>query len=73
MIGDGMRVKVWRAVAASGEGPPGVVRPPGELVTVDGVLRLDEVQPEGRPHMTGEAWMAGLHAGTLAVEPVEAP
>jgi methionyl-tRNA formyltransferase len=67
----GKRVKVWRAVAAAGDGPPGVVRPPAELVTTDGVLRLDEVQPEGRPRMTGDAWMAGLREPTLAVEAVE--
>jgi methionyl-tRNA formyltransferase len=73
MIVDGKRVKVLRAVAGAGEGPPGVVRRPGELVTTDGILHLDEVQPEGKPHMTGNAWMAGLRERTLAAEAVESP
>jgi methionyl-tRNA formyltransferase len=73
MIVDGKRVKVWRARPDSGEGEPGVVRPPGELVTTDGVLRLDEVQPEGKSRMTGQAWMAGIHERELAVEAVAAP
>ncbi len=60
MVVDGKRVKVWRARPEPGEGEPGVVRRPGELVTTAGVLRLDEVQPEGKQHMTGQAWMAGL-------------
>jgi methionyl-tRNA formyltransferase len=72
MIVDGKRVKVWRARPESGEGEPGVVRRPGELMTTAGVLRLDEVQPEGRPHMTGQAWMAGLRERELSVEAVEA-
>jgi hypothetical protein len=29
------------------------------------------VQPEGRPHMSGEAWMAGARGRTLEVQPVE--
>jgi methionyl-tRNA formyltransferase len=72
MVVGGKRVKVWRARLESGEGEPGVVRRPGDLVTTAGVLRLDEVQPEGRPHMTGHAWMAGLRERVLAVEAVEA-
>jgi methionyl-tRNA formyltransferase len=71
MIVDGKRVKVWRARAEPGEGRPGVVRPPGGLVTTSGILRLDEVQPEGRPHMSGEAWMAGVRGRTLEVRPVD--
>lgn len=70
MIVDGKRVKVLRARAEPGDGRPGIVRSPGELVTAAGVLRLDEVQPEGKPHMTGQAWMAGLRDRTLVVEPV---
>ena len=70
MIVDGKRVKVWRARAEPGEGRPGVVRPPGGLVTTSGILRLDEVQPEGRPHMSGEAWIAGVRGRTLEVQPV---
>jgi methionyl-tRNA formyltransferase len=71
MVVDGKRVKVWRARRESGEGEPGVVRRPGELVTTAGVLRLDEVQPEGKPRMAGQAWMAGLRKRELAVEAVE--
>jgi methionyl-tRNA formyltransferase len=72
MVVDGKRVKVWRARPDSGDGEPGVVRRPGELVTSGGVLRLDEVQPEGKPRMTGQAWMAGLRDRALAVEAVAA-
>jgi methionyl-tRNA formyltransferase len=71
MVVDGKRVKVWRARPEPGEGEPGVVRRPGELVTADGTLRLDEVQPEGKTHMTGQAWMAGLHERVVPVEAVE--
>jgi len=71
MVVDGKRVKVWRARPEPGEGQPRVVRRPGELVTADGILRLDEVQPEGKPRMTGQAWMAGLHERAVPVEAVE--
>jgi methionyl-tRNA formyltransferase len=56
----------------AGDGEPGVVRRPGELVTTAGVLRLDEVQPEGKSRMTGRAWMAGLRERALPVEAVDA-
>jgi methionyl-tRNA formyltransferase len=72
MVVDGKRVKVWRARPEPGDGEPGVVRRPGELVTSGGVLRLDEVQPEGKPRMTGQAWMAGLRDRALPVEAVAA-
>jgi len=72
MVVEGKRVKVWRALAEAGEGDPGVVRRPGELVTTAGVLRMDEVQPEGKPRMTSRAWMAGLRERALSVETVEA-
>ena len=72
MVVDGKRVKLWRARPESGDGEPGAVRRPRELVTSDGVLRLDEVQPEGKPRMTGQAWMAGLRERALAVEAVDA-
>ena len=71
MIVDGRRVKVWRARTEPGEGRPGVVRPPGGLVTTSGILRLDEVQPEGRSHMSGEAWMAGARGRAFEVQPVQ--
>jgi methionyl-tRNA formyltransferase len=72
MVVDGKRVKVWRARPEPGDGEPGVVRRPGELPTTAGVLRLDEVQPEGKPRMTGQAWMAGLRERSLPVEAVAA-
>ncbi|MFL6242979.1 MAG: methionyl-tRNA formyltransferase [Acidimicrobiia bacterium] len=72
MVVDGKRIKVWRAPPEPGDGEPGVVRRPGELVTTDGVVRLDEVQPEGKPRMTGQAWMAGLRERALPVEAVDA-
>ncbi len=71
MVVDGKRVKIWRARPEPGDSRPGIVRPPGELLTTAGVLRLDEVQPEGKPHMSGEAWMAGARGHTLRVEPIE--
>ena len=51
----GKRIKVWRAhPARSGPpGEPGLVTPAAELVTADGVLVLDEVQPEGKRPMPG--------------------
>ena len=62
----GRRVKVWRAHddgdGASTEGEPGAITTSGGLVTADGVLALDEVQPEGKRAMAGAAWRAGLRA-----------
>ena len=71
MIVNGHRIKVWRAHVEDGQGPAGVVRGRVELVTTNGVLHLDEVQPGGKPRMTGEAWMAGRREESLAVEPAE--
>ena len=59
---DGRRREAHQGLARparAGRGEPGVVRRPGELVTTAGVLRLDEVQPEGKPRMTGQAWHGG--------------
>jgi methionyl-tRNA formyltransferase len=64
----GRRVKVWRARTASGDGTTGTIEPPAALVTRDGALRLVEVQPEGRPRMSAEAWLAGVREPTLTVE-----
>jgi methionyl-tRNA formyltransferase len=72
MIVDGKRVKVWRARPEPGEGRPGAIRSSGGLATTSGILRLDEVQPEGKPHMSGDAWMAGVHGRALVAEPIEA-
>jgi methionyl-tRNA formyltransferase len=60
---DGKRLKVWRAhVEPSGSAPAGdrgaAVRPDA-LVTVDGLLVFDEVQPEGKRAMPARAWLAG--------------
>ncbi len=60
----GRRVKVWRAhVAPAGTevpGPPGTLGGHGELVAGDGVLVLDEVQPEGKRAMPAAAWRSGV-------------
>jgi methionyl-tRNA formyltransferase len=70
MVVRGKRVKVWRARADTGTDAdaPGSIRAPGVLITADGALRLEEVQPEGRPHMSAEAWLAGLRERTLILD-----
>jgi len=67
----GRRVKVWRAHEALA-GPalgPGVIDHEGALGTTDGVLVLDEVQPEGKRAMSASAWRAGFRADDVRVEP----
>jgi methionyl-tRNA formyltransferase len=57
----GRRVKVWRThPAPASPGSPGAFTAGGALVTADGLLVLDEVQPEGKRVMSGAAWRAGL-------------
>lgn len=68
MVVGGKRVKVWRAHGVSGDGVTGSIQAPGELLTDNGALRLDEVQPEGRPRMSAEAWLAGSRDRALMVE-----
>jgi methionyl-tRNA formyltransferase len=68
LVVGGKRVKVWRAHAASGDGTAGTIRTPAALVTEDGALRLEEVQPEGRPRMSAEAWLAGVREPTPTVD-----
>lgn len=68
MLVGGKRVKVWRAHAESGDGTAGTIQPPAALVTEDGTLRLEEVQPEARPRMSAEAWLAGLREPTPRVD-----
>jgi methionyl-tRNA formyltransferase len=68
MVVGGKRVKVWRAHIDRGDGTPGSIGPGGALATADGLLRLDEVQPEGRPRMAGEAWLAGTRERTPTVD-----
>ena len=67
-IGD-KRIKVWRARSQPGGAglAPGVITPAAELVTADGVLALDEVQPEGKRAMPAPAWRTGLRADARVV------
>ena len=72
------RVKVWRSHAADDLGarevaPPGTVDRDAGLSTTAGVLVLDEVQPEGKRVMAGDAWRAGLRGDVHldATDPVE--
>ncbi|MDQ1379850.1 MAG: methionyl-tRNA formyltransferase [Actinomycetota bacterium] len=69
------RVKVWRAHTADDldareDAPSGTIDRHAALGTNDGVLVLDEVQPEGKRVMAGAAWRAGLR-GDVHVEPVD--
>jgi methionyl-tRNA formyltransferase len=67
----GHRIKVLRAHAddpgGGAAGPPGALDRAGRIATVDGVLVLDEVQPEGRRSMAAEAWLRGLHGDAWTV------
>ena len=59
----GRRVKVWRAHDMAPDGAvlaPGMIGTDGGFGTTDGVLCLDEVQPEGKRVMPASAWRAGL-------------
>lgn len=59
-VGD-RRVKVWRShPAPASSGTPGVISADAALVTSEGELALDEVQPEGKRVMSGAAWRGGL-------------
>jgi len=69
---DGKRLKVWHAHAEPGGavGPttPHVLTFPGaELLTGDGSLVLDEVQPEGKRPMSGDALFAGYRKKSLSL------
>jgi methionyl-tRNA formyltransferase len=65
----GKRIKVWRARPEPGGAglEPGAITPSAELVTADGVLALDEVQPEGKRAMPAPAWRTGLRADARVV------
>lgn len=57
----GRRLKVWRAHSANaGDQAVGTLTKSGALATADGVLVLDDVQPEGKRAMTGAAFVAGV-------------
>ena len=59
------RVKVWRAhpeVGGDAAPEPGVIDPAGALGTSEGVLVLDEVQPEGKRPMAATAWRGGVRS-----------
>jgi methionyl-tRNA formyltransferase len=63
---DGHRFKIWRAAPEPGsDAEPGLGLVPGEVdrhavvQTGRGGLRLETVQPEGRPVMSAAAWLAG--------------
>jgi methionyl-tRNA formyltransferase len=65
---DGRRIKVWRAhVVDDGGAPIGAVDRKARMGTADGLLVLDDVQPEGKRPMAGSAWRAGLQ-GDATVE-----
>lgn len=66
---DGHRLKVLRAHALDDPNPPGTIVRPCVLGTSEGSLVLDEVQAEGRRPVTGEAWMNGLRARELQMDP----
>ncbi|MDQ1458887.1 MAG: methionyl-tRNA formyltransferase [Actinomycetota bacterium] len=71
----GRRVKVWRGhiaddLGAREVGQTGTVDREAALRTTDGALVLDEVQPEGKRVMTGDAWRTGLR-GEVHVDPVD--
>ncbi len=61
---DGRRLHVRRAMPVPGPSPaaPGTVLDGDHpsVATGDGTLRLEVVQPEGRPTMPAEAWRRGL-------------
>ena len=59
---NGGPLKVLRASLVTGRGEPGeVITVPGgvAVVTGDGALRLDEVQPAGKRPMPGKAFVNG--------------
>jgi methionyl-tRNA formyltransferase len=77
------RVKVLRAHVQTQPGPHpesepasttllsvGVVGHDAGLVTGDGALVLDEVQPEGKAAMSAAAWLAGWRSADGAPQPV---
>jgi methionyl-tRNA formyltransferase len=68
---DGRRLKVLRAHPVEGTAtvPVGCIDLSACLATSDGLLLLDEVQPEGKSAMRGSAWRAGVRRAEPAIEP----
>lgn len=59
----GRRLLVWKVKETKLDGPPGSLD--GVAVgTGDGGLRLEVVQPEGKPIMSGEDWVKGARPDT---------
>lgn len=74
IVVDDKRVKVSRAhaepsttVGPGATGPYDLVWPGAALHTAAGQLVLDEVQPEGRRPMSGDAWLAGYRTKQLSL------
>ncbi|HZP29350.1 MAG TPA: methionyl-tRNA formyltransferase [Acidimicrobiia bacterium] len=67
----GHRVKVLRAHARppgdDGPATTGTLDRRARLRTGDGILVIDEVQPEGRRAMAADAWLRGLHGDAWTV------
>lgn len=63
----GRRLKVLRShqTSRAPEARPGELIGDATVATVDGGLRLDEVQPEGKAPMAGAAWSAGFRGRVL--------
>ena len=61
----GKRVKVWQAhpeLDVPADHEPGLITPAAALATAEGLLVLEEVQPEGKRAMPASAWRTGLRA-----------
>ena len=59
----GKRLRIYRAEAVSGSGAPGTYTVRGGVPCVacgEGLLRLAEVQPEGKKLQRAEDWARGL-------------
>jgi methionyl-tRNA formyltransferase len=63
----GRRLKVLRAraVPAPADAAPGALVGPARVATGDGILVLEEVQPETKGVMAGAAWAAGFRGSRL--------
>ncbi|MEX0665221.1 MAG: methionyl-tRNA formyltransferase [Acidimicrobiia bacterium] len=65
----GRRLKVLRATCEPGTGDaPGTIDEEARLATVDGVLVLEEMQPEGGRVMSGSEWRRGLSRPDVSVD-----